>query len=89
MVKVNLVWPTRGLSANANGGMRGEESWDFMGKYLSERPVLDAEWKMDPSKCRNELNVLWPLCCTCQHSVSSMCVAASACHGPDPAMPAP
>lgn len=40
-----------------------------MGKYLSERPELDAEWKMDPSKCRNDLNMLVkdaPRCCTYQ-----------------------
>lgn len=43
-----------------------------MGKYLSERPELDAEWKMDPSKCRNDLNMLVkdaPRCCTYQRSV--------------------
>lgn len=42
-----------------------------MGQYRSERPELDAEWKMDPSKCRNDLNMLAkdaPGCCTNQRS---------------------
>lgn len=62
-----------------------------MGKYLSERPELDAEWKMDPSKCRNDLNMLVkdaPRCYTHQRGVASACVTAGARHGPDPAVPA-
>lgn len=62
-----------------------------MGKYLSERPELDAEWKMDPSKCCSDLNMLVkdaPRCCTYQRSVSSARATAGARRGPDPAVPA-